>query len=165
MSWLERFVKYSLLSGLTIVVGDYSLASATEAAPAGTVTLAKVEGNAVAVWDASDAVAALVSRQYGKDEALRLLESDAARILITRAPTLAKRATTLTVTVIYKKTGAVSPQYQIATFEGLERLLYVKGAITDATAANNSWVGDLQDAKPPKNLEIVVTGSLPDDFR
>jgi hypothetical protein len=131
--------------------------------PQGTVTLTRARGDALAVWDATSELAALVAQKPSRKAALERLESDAALVFGDRAPALKKRATTLTVLVLYTKTGAISPTYHTATFEGVERLLTLKARVKDGARAR-TWAQQLRAGRMIAGVSIDVTGQLPPEL-
>jgi len=134
-----------------------------DALPQGTVTLTKARGDALAVWDATDELTAMVAQKPTKKDALARLEADAALIFANRAPALRKNAKTLSILVLYTKTGAISPTYHTATFEGVERLLTLKGALRNSSQAR-TWAQQLRAGHPVTAVSIDVTGQLPPEL-
>lgn len=124
------------------------------------VILARVRGDAVVVWDATDELLAMLTKKESKAKILRALEVEAARLLVDRAGKIKDRATTLTVHVTYKRIGAISAAYKTATLEGSEQLLRLKAPVGAATGAN-TWPADITSGKVPKDLEVTVVGALP----
>jgi hypothetical protein len=157
----SRFIRAFLASAA--LVSAASTVVFAETMPEGPVTMARTHGDATAVWDATDELAELIGKKTGKDEILRTLEADATQILTKRAQTLKGNVDSFKVTVIYQRTGAISPKYQVATFLGLERLLAVKA--TMPLAQNNSdWSSQIRAGKPPKDVEISIIGNLPPEI-
>ena len=131
----------------------------------GPVTITRARGDAVAVWDATADLAALIQQHKSKATILRTLESDAMSILAVRASRLQGRAKTLTVHVIYQQTGAVSAKYQTATLEGVEQLLTVRAA-TKAAAANGKVLStQLAIGRTPPGVVVQVAGELPPEVK
>ena len=128
------------------------------------VILARVRGDAVVVWDATDELLAMLTKKKSKAEILRSLEVEAARLLVDRARKIKHRATTLTVNVTYERIGAISAAYKTATIEGYEQLLRLKAPVGAATGAN-TWPADITSGKVPKDLEVTVVGALPPEVR
>jgi|GEM_PF-6957650 len=128
--------------------------------PAGSVTMTRVHGDAVVIWDATDELTGLITKNTPRDQIQRTLEADAALVLISRAGFLKNKAKSLTVHVIYQSTGATSAQYRVPTFEGLTRLMSVNAQIA-AALAHPSWVKDLEANKTPKGLNIVIVAKWP----
>jgi len=157
-----KSILFSALSSLALLgaILPASVGAATDSLPEGTVTMARLHGDASAIWDASDELAALIAKKTSNEQILVTLEADATRVLVNRAQTLRDPVDTFKVFVIYARTGAISPTYQVATFAGLERLLSVKAAMPGARNGQG-WSDLVRAGKPPKDLDIEVTGSLP----
>jgi hypothetical protein len=132
--------------------------------PQGTVTLTKARGDALVVWDATDELASLVSAKSTRKATLERLASDAALIYGDRAPALKKTARSLMVLVLYTKTGAISPTYHTATFEGVERLLSVKAQTADYKHAAQ-WSQSLAAGKTPAGVSLTIIGQLPPELQ
>jgi len=133
------------------------------ASPPGSVTLTRARGDALVVWDATDELTAIVAQKPTKKSALDRLESDAAQVFSERAPSLRKTAKTLTILVLYTKTGAISPVYHTATFEGVERLLTLKAPVNQSAKAT-MWAQQLRAGRTVSGLSIHVTGQLPPEL-
>ena len=145
------------------VLATTLLTARTEAMPQGTITLTKARGDALVVWDATDELASLISTKPTRKATLERLASDAALIYGDRAPAL-KNARSLTVLVLYTKTGAISPTYHTATFEGVERLLSVKAQTADYKHATQ-WSQSLAAGKTPAGLSLTIIGQLPPELQ
>jgi len=135
-----------------------------EGMPQGTITLTKARGDALIVWDATDELASLISKKPTRKATLAQLESDAALIYGDRAPALKKNARSLTILVLYTKTGAISPTYHTATFEGVERLLTVKAQTADFKHAAQ-WSQSLAAGKTPAGISLEIIGQLPPELQ
>ena len=131
---------------------------------AAAVVLTRAHGDALAIWDATSTVTTLVSSKASSDQALRQIESEAFAVLVQKHKSLPADATTLTVQVIYQKTGAVSPTYQVATFSGIERLLTVKASIAEIAAHAADDQTQISAGKIPAGVTIVISGKLPPEF-
>jgi len=82
------------------------------------------------------------------------------QILGERAPSL-RHAKSLTIRLIYQKTGAVSPVYGTATFEGIERLFELTASANDARSHAKQLADQLQHGSVPRGVDLNVTGKLP----
>ncbi|MBV8727280.1 MAG: hypothetical protein JO233_05810, partial [Candidatus Eremiobacteraeota bacterium] len=78
----------------------------------------------------------------------------------TRAHSL-RRAQTLTIRMIYQKTGAVSPVYGTATFEGIERVFELTAPANDARTRTKQLADALKHGSVPPGIVLNVTGQLP----
>jgi hypothetical protein len=136
------------------------LAASAEDVP-GHAVLAKPDGDALVIWDASTVVASIVKTKANDTAANDLLERDAVRVMATMAPDVDKGAKTITVRVIYSKTGAVSPVYGTPTFMGIERYATLTAPASDAQSDRDKWK-ELDAKTPvPSWLAFKVTGLLP----
>ncbi|MHB8703194.1 MAG: hypothetical protein ACYC8W_03460 [Candidatus Tyrphobacter sp.] len=133
--------------------------------PQGTVTVTKARGDAAAIWDATAVLTALIGAHDTKERVTRELQADAVAVLVDRAGALRGYATSITITVLYAKTGAISPAYHVATFEGVERYMLVKATVTGALANGTSWESALRVGHPARGLTIMVVGSLPPELK
>ena len=82
---------------------------------------------------------------------------------VSTSPELHKSAKTLSVLVLYTKTGAISPTYHTATFEGVERLLTFKAPVRDGAQAAK-WARELRAGHSVRGASIAVTGQLPPEL-
>jgi hypothetical protein len=126
----------------------------------GMVVVAKGGTTPLLLWDATPAVTATVANKQPRDAALRELESQAMRILGEHANAL-KGAKALTIRVIYQKTGAVSPVYGTATFEGIERLFELTARAADARMHARELADQIARGSVPRRISLNVTGKLP----
>jgi hypothetical protein len=136
-------------------------ARADVAKPPGNVIVARTSGDALLIWDASTDIAGIVTSKTSDADANALLERDAARVLAASLSKVDKSATSITVRVIYQKTGAVSPVYGTATFAGVERYATLKLSAKDANDDRDKW-RELGDTSPaPGWFAFAVIGQLP----
>ncbi len=137
-----------------------SAALADDAVP-GHAVLAKPGGDALVIWDASPVVASIVKSKTDDAGANDLLERDAVHVLATMAPNVDKSAKTITVRVIYSKTGAVSPVYGTPTFMGIERYATLTVPAGDVQGDRDKWKELDAKAPVPAWFAFKVTGLLP----
>ena len=135
-------------------------ALADDAVP-GHAVLAKPDGDALVIWDASPVVASIVKAKTNDDGANDLLERDAVHVLATMAPDVDKSAKTITVRVIYSKTGAVSPVYGTPTFMGIERYATLTVHASDVQGDRDKWKELDAKTAVPSWFAFKVTGLLP----
>ncbi|MBV8362954.1 MAG: hypothetical protein JO018_01675 [Candidatus Eremiobacteraeota bacterium] len=126
----------------------------------GMVVVAKGGDKPLLLWDATPVVTTIVSTKQPRAAALQDLESRAMQILGERAPSL-RHAKSLTIRLIYQKTGAVSPVYGTATFEGIERLFELTASANDARSHAKQLADQLQHGSVPRGVDLNVTGKLP----
>ncbi|MDQ2664266.1 MAG: hypothetical protein M3Y18_09610 [Candidatus Eremiobacteraeota bacterium] len=152
---MARIVVFAALAGAS------ALTSVQAQAPQGNVAVSRSRGDAMVIWDATGELSDLVAAKASKNDVLERIESDAALIFAAKAPRLRKTAKTLSVVVLYTKTGAVSPTYHVATFEGVERLLVLKAR---ATANARDWAGKFSRGTVPSGASVTLTGQLPPEL-
>jgi hypothetical protein len=132
---------------------------ADDAVP-GHAVLVRPDGDALVVWDASPVVATFVRAKSGDADANQTLEHDAIRVLARLVPLLDPTTKTVTVRILYAKSGAVSPVYNTAAFTGLERYALLKASGTDVVSNRDRWES-AENAPPPAWFTFSVTGKLP----
>jgi hypothetical protein len=133
---------------------------AVAAAVQGTVVTAKSGAHAMVIWDATPAVAGIVSDKQPRDAAMKSLESQAMQIAGQRAPSLSD-AQTITVRVVYQKTGAVNPAYGTPTFAGVERVFDLTVDAAAAKSQSAALSQALAAGNTPKGVTVQVSGELP----
>jgi len=126
----------------------------------GMVVVAKGGASPLLLWDATPLVTTIVTNKQPRPAAMRDLESQAMQILGDRVRAL-PRAKTLTIRMIYQKTGAVSPVYGTATFEGIERVFELTAPASDARLHAKQLADALGHGSLPASLHLNVTGTLP----
>lgn len=126
----------------------------------GTVVVAKTGPTPLLLWDATPLVTQVVQNKQPREAALRDLESQAMQILGQHARGL-KHAKSLTIRVLYQKTGAVSPVYGTATFEGVERVFELTASSADARAHAKQLAEGIARGTVPRGVRLNVTGTLP----
>jgi len=123
--------------------------------------LAQASGDALIIWNASPVVAAIVKSKLSDAQADDMLAHDAARVLVKMLPNVDRGSRTVTVRLIYDKSGAVSPVYSGAVFEGFERYALLTAPATYAASDKDRW----QELKPsqalPRWFSYKVIGRLP----
>jgi hypothetical protein len=134
-------------------------AAATPEVP-GHVVLARAEGDALLIWDSTAEVATIVSDKLSDAEANARLERDALRVLAAAQPKMTG-AKSITVRVVFSKTGDVSPVYGSPTFAGIERYATLKIDAADASSDRDKWKELAADAMPPAWVQFDVIGALP----
>src|SRR5258708_1515984 len=128
-----------LVSGTLVVTFCAINLSFGVAAIPGRVIVSRGTGEGVIVWGASVEGASIVANKTADSPADNKLERDALKIL---GPTLSgidKSARTVTVRIVYYKTGAVSPVYGSPTFVGIERYATVEISYRDALKDRDKW--------------------------
>ncbi len=149
------------LAALAALTGAPSPAAAQSVA--GHVILAKTNGDAVLLWDATPEVAAVVDGRLGDDAANVRLERDALLVLADEFPKV-ERARTITVRILYDKTGDVSPVYGTATFAGVETYATLTAHTSDVArerARRRTPDAAATPPPPPPWVTFHVVGELP----
>jgi len=126
----------------------------------GTVVVAKTGPAPLLLWDATTLITQVVQNKQPREAALRDLESQAMQILGQHARGL-KHVKFLTIRVLYQKTGAVSPIYGTATFEGVERVFELTAFSKDARAHAKELADAIARGTIPRGVRLSVTGALP----
>ncbi len=150
----------SMLFGLA-ALGAPGLAPAQDSTVPGHVVIAKASDDALVIWDSSPEIAAIVSDKVNDADANARLAHDCLRVLAQSLPKLDKSTKTVTIRVIYNKTGAVSPVYGSPTFAGVERYATLTAPYKDAVADKGHWRELGPNAKLPGWLQWKILGTLP----
>jgi hypothetical protein len=102
-----------------------------------------------------------VSTKLSDDDANARLKRDAIRVLAASVENVSKDARSVTIRVLYNKTGAVSPVYGAATFAGVER--YAEMTLSGAAffQDRDRWRESADRPVYPRWLVFRVVGSLP----
>jgi hypothetical protein len=129
---------------------------------AGTVIMARAGAAPLYVWNATPYVAQLGTDKLLGDPGLHALEATAVTALAEKAKS--QTSSTIAVRVVYEKTGAVSPLYRTATFEGLEDVFTITADRKALVGSAAAWATSLQGGKTPQGLTIAVTGALPTPY-
>jgi hypothetical protein len=145
-----------------VATGTYIPASADESKPPGNVIVARPAGNALLIWDASADVTAIVANKTSDADAKTLLERDAASALAASLSKVASDASSVTLRVIYQKSGAVSPVYGSATFAGVERYATLRLSGKDARSDRDRWREPAAGSPLPAWFAFDITGELPE---
>jgi hypothetical protein len=127
----------------------------------GHAVLARASGEALVIWDATPLIASVVQGKLSDADANSLVAHDALRILARMQPNVDKSAKSITVRVIYNKTGEVSPVYGAATFAGVERYATLTAPAAALRTDKSKWK-ELDDKTAlPAWLVFTVIGKLP----
>jgi hypothetical protein len=146
-------------AGLTL--HGASIASADDSANAPLrLVLARTGTSALVLWNASPLVAEIVAKRVPEREANDRLERGALRAAAQDLPLL-PTAKSITVRVLYDKTGDVSPVYGGPTFAGVERYALLRLDAARARRDEGRWK-ELDSGHPvPAWIAFHVIGSLP----
>jgi len=158
-------LKKCRMFGLIIFLSAFPVSAVhAQMAPQGNIAVARARGDAMVIWDATQALTDLVATKASKKDVINRLTSDAALVFGTEALRLKRYAKTVSVIVLYTKTGAISPTYHVATFEGVERLLVFK-APSRASGQAHAWASQLLRGVMPRGAFVAVVGQLPPELR
>lgn len=136
-------------------------AASDGAPPAGHVIVARTEGDALLIWDASNDVAAIVTDKAADDVANARLQRDGLRVLAASLNKLERSAKTVTLRIIFERTGAVSPVYGAPTLADVERYATLTAPASDLFGDRDKW-RELTPGKPlPRWFTFAVIGRLP----
>jgi hypothetical protein len=136
------------------------LTSPASAEVKGAVFESKGGATPLLVWDGTPAVIDIVNAKLSRDTALHGLEANAVSVAFDRLSTL-KDAKRITVRLIYRKVGAVNPEYGGATLLGVERVFELQADANAVRLRHQALAGALSDGKVPAEVRIVMTGQLP----
>jgi hypothetical protein len=151
---------FALALVLTALTALTAPARAAGAPVPGHFILARTHDDALAIWDSTPEIAAIVNGKLSDADAKARLEHDALRVLAAVTPEVASNAKTISVRVIYSKTGDVSPVYGTPTFADVERFATLTMKAQDAASDRDKWK-ELGDAAPPGWVQFDVVGDLP----
>jgi hypothetical protein len=129
--------------------------------PIGHVIVARSSGAALVIWDASPEVASMVSQHVDDAAAARRLGGDALRVLVASLEKVSSAAESLTVRVVYNRTGDVSPVYGAATFAGVERYAEITADMKSLVEDRDHWKELVPSAPLPSWFAVKITGKLP----
>jgi hypothetical protein len=127
----------------------------------GAVSVARTTEAALIIWDASPEVAGFVTKKTPDDQANAQLRHDALRVAAANISKLEKSAQTVTVRVIYNKTGPYSQIYKADTFGGVVRYATLEFSYKDGSANRDHW--KTLDAKSPLPgwMKFTILDKLP----
>jgi hypothetical protein len=124
------------------------------------VVIANTGASAVLIWNASPIVTKIVADGVSDTVANDRLERAALRAVAPDIPAL-PRAKTISVRILYDKTGDVSPVYGSPTFAGVERYATLTCDAAHARASAAQWKGLRDTDALPAWLTLTVVGTLP----
>ncbi len=150
----------AILCSVLLVASCLDLAIADPIRPViGPVILARTGVQSTYLWDATPYVTQLVADKDVGDSGMHALLGTAMSAMLQEAP--ASHAMTLTLRVVYTRSGDVSPVYGTLTFNGVEKVATLtasRGAIMKFGAV---WAQDLANGKFPHDFKVEITGKLP----
>ena len=137
------------------------LAASAEGAVPGAVSVARTTEDALIIWDASPEVAGFVTNKTPEDQAAAQLRHDALRVAAANVSKIESSAKTVTIRVIYNKSGPYSQVYKAETFGGVVRYATFVFPYKDAADDKDHW--KTLDAKAPLPgwIKYTVLDKLP----
>jgi hypothetical protein len=145
---------------LTAALSVAPLASAAAPALEGKVILTRVSADALVVWDATDRVVTLETAKTPMADIAQTLEAESATAAVSMLDSLGS-AKTVTVRVVYQKTGAVSPEYGNASLQGVERLFAITYPIANLAAKAPGYADAFHKGTTPSGVTVTTLGKLP----
>jgi hypothetical protein len=146
----------------TLLLGAFLVAPAladTVRPLAGNVIMARGGSTPLYVWNATPYVAQLVTDKLLGDPGLHALEATAVTALADKAKSAT--ADTLSMRVVYEKTGAVSPIYGTPTMAGVETVVTLTAERKSLIASGAAWATQVGGGTTPAGLTLAVSGALP----
>jgi hypothetical protein len=146
---------------LVAVAGAVTIVDADPPSVPGHVIVARAEGDALVIWDATAEVTEIVKDKLDDDAAKDRLKRDALEE-VTLEESKLSNLTSISVRVIYTKTGDVSPVYGSPTFAGVERYAVLKMSAADVKSDRGQWKEAVAGAGTvPSWAAFTILGSLP----
>lgn len=150
-----------ILSRKLIVVSALaalSLPATAFGAPNANVVLAKPSPDVVYIWKTNDDVTELVGKHFDAAAIQRELLARASSLLISSLPQIPAAAKTITVRLIYFRSGGTDSNYRVETVAGVDALGLITATRKDAAAsAARSWPEDFRAGKTPANVKAQFT--------
>ena len=157
---MNRFLAHSLAAVALLALVPIGAGAGEPAFQGKTVVVTATDG-ALVVWDATPELIEIVHAKLSDQAANAKLERDGLSALATELTSLAKSNPTVTLRIIYQKTGDVNPAYRAATFSGVERYANISMSGKDAFANRDRWTKLRRDKPLPRWIRYTVTGALP----
>jgi hypothetical protein len=152
-----------IVSVATLVAAGMCFAPSLADAPVvpGHAIVARPEGDALVIWDATTEVTAIVKDKVADPAAKDRLERDALNELVVEESKLSN-VTAVNIRVVYTKTGDVSPTYGSATFAGVERYATLTMTAADLKGDRDKWKETAAGtAALPAWVAFTISGELP----
>lgn len=125
----------------------------------GAFILARGGVSAAYLWNATPFVARLVTEKVLGADGIHSLEATAIEALAERAEH--SSANSLSVKIVYARTGAVSAVYGTPTFAGMENVLTLSADRRALLKNHTRWAQNIQSGGPPEGVHVMLTGKLP----
>lgn len=152
----------TLVAALAVALAaTLPLAAPAEEAVPGGVSVARTTEDALIIWDASSEVAGFVTNKTPDEQANAQLRHDAVRVAAANISKLEKSAKTVTVRVIYNKTGPYSKTYNADTFGGVVRYATLQFPYKEADADKDHWKSLDAKSQLPSWMKFTILDKLP----
>jgi len=154
-------VKSLIIAAAFAAVASYGVNCAAETVRPfqGNLILARSGAQSTYLWDATDYVTQLVSDNDVGAAGMRDLQATAVRALAGKVRN--SKSKTILLSVMYTKTGAVSPVYGTATFAGVEKVLTLTARGIEIRKNGLEDAEMLLVGRAPRGIKIIITGVLP----
>jgi hypothetical protein len=136
------------------------LAATAQPVP-GAVSVARTTEDALIIWDASSEVVGFVTNKTPDEAADAQLRHDALRVAAANIGKIESSAKTVTVRVIYNKSGPYSQVYKADTFGGVVRYATLEMPYKDAAGDKDHWKTLDAKSKLPSWMKYTVLDKLP----
>lgn len=154
-----RFISFVAAAAALPSIPVVGTAWADDVVP-GHVIVAATLDHALLLWDATPEIASIVVAKLSDADANVRLEHDALHLLAASLSKV-KHARTITLRVLYSKTGELNPVYGTPTFAGIERYASVEMSSADASRDRDQWQELAPKAAAPAWVQYRVIGRLP----
>jgi hypothetical protein len=150
----------AILCSILLLASSVDIASADPIRPVlGPVILARTGVQSTYLWDATPYVTQLVADKDLGDTGMRALLGTAMSVIRLKAQT--SHSKTLSLRVVYTRSGAVSPAYGTLTFNGVEKVATLTASRDSILKLGAGWAQEVADGKNPHGLAVEITGKLP----
>ncbi len=127
----------------------------------GSFIVAKRQPEALVIWDSQPTIVQIVTDKLADADANKLLQRQALEVLAAAADRV-KSARTVTVRIVYSKTGAINPAYNAATFVGIEKYAEVTLDQSQITSDAEHWKEAAKtNGALPSFSQLKIIGALP----
>jgi hypothetical protein len=125
------------------------------------VLVARPSGHAWLIWDATDAVVGIVKNKTAAAAANDQLERGAIKALSDNLKDVSRSAKDISVNVVFKKIGAINPEYGTPTYAGVYQYATLKVQGRDAFTRRAVLKNLAPSAPIPPWVKFTIAGSLP----
>jgi hypothetical protein len=125
------------------------------------VLVAKPGGHALLIWDATTQVTDIVKNKMNDAAADDVLERGALAAIASNRDALSRSASDVTVNIIFKKIGAINPEYGTPTYAGVYKCAVLKMDGNDVFGKRDGWPTLAASAPIPAWVHFSLVGQLP----